>query len=218
MLFIRFLNDTFCTKISPVFFHPVSHKQDDSRKKGCQTNRTRKPRQHHCLRNFGQIHSFLRNIQLTETAEMLSCLNSPESHLPGFRADQSPRSRRTATHLNHPVTRAWGNSQEPRARPGRRNRPFRLSRAHPLPAAWTRARGSCACAVGLAALPVRPARRGGTDASTHGRKVSPTCAAALAPTYTCSAVSPAEMLRACQLSGVTSTAQVRTRAPGESAW
>ncbi|XP_060268091.1 MICOS complex subunit MIC60 isoform X10 [Ovis aries] len=73
--------------------------------------------------------------------------------------------------------------------------------------AGTGARRACACAVAFAALPVRPARRGGTDAGTHGRTVSPTRAAALAPSYTRSGVSLVEMLRACQLSGVTSTAQ-----------
>ena len=73
-------------------------------------------------------------------------------------------------------------------------------------------------AQSLAALPVRPARRGGTDAGTHGRTVYPTRAAALAPSYTRSGVSPVKMLRACQLSGVTSTAQVRTGVPGDSAW
>uniref|UniRef100_A0A8C2P348 MICOS complex subunit MIC60 n=1 Tax=Capra hircus TaxID=9925 RepID=A0A8C2P348_CAPHI len=73
--------------------------------------------------------------------------------------------------------------------------------------AGTGASRACACAVAFAALPVRPARRGGTDAGTHGRTVSPTRAAALAPSYTRSGVSPVEMLRACQLSGVTSTAQ-----------
>lgn len=68
-------------------------------------------------------------------------------------------------------------------------------------------------------LPFRYARRGGgTDAGTHGRTVYPTRAAALAPSYTRSGVSPVKMLRACQLSGVTSTAQVRTGALGDSAW
>ena len=83
--------------------------------------------------------------------------------------------------------------------------------------AGTGARRGCACAVALAVLPVRPARTGGTDAGTLGRTVCPTRAAARAPTYTRGGVSPAEMLRACQLSGVTSTAQVRTGAPGDSA-
>lgn len=50
--------------------------------------------------------------------------------------------------------------------------------------------------MAFAAFPVRPARRGGTDAGTHGRTVSPTRAAALAPSYTRSGVSLVEMLRA----------------------
>ncbi|XP_032736527.1 MICOS complex subunit MIC60 isoform X5 [Lontra canadensis] len=68
-------------------------------------------------------------------------------------------------------------------------------------------KGGCACAAALAALPVRPARGDSTDAGTHSRTLSPTSSAAEAPAYTSGAVPPAEMLRACQLSGVTAAAQ-----------
>nr|XP_012328353.1 MICOS complex subunit MIC60 isoform X8 [Aotus nancymaae] len=61
-----------------------------------------------------------------------------------------------------------------------------------------------ACAVESAALPVRRAR---TRARTYARTSPLTRAAAAAPESTSNAVRSTEMLRACQLSGVTAAAQ-----------
>lgn len=86
-----------------------------------------------------------------------------------FRRNRSPSFRRPPTGSVHLVPWASRYRPEPEAQPGKRKRPFRPDRAQPLGGAWTGATGGCACAVAVAALPVRRARTGGTDASTLAR-------------------------------------------------
>lgn len=67
------------------------------------------------------------------------------------------------------------------------------------------------------ALPVRRTQTVETRARTRARTPS-SRAAAVVPAYTSSAVTSAEMLRACQLSGVTVAAQVSVGSLQEGAW